>query len=314
MTTAGWYPDPWHEGSGPAGHRWWDGTAWTEHVQAPQPPGGRMRRRGLVVGLIAGTLVLVAGGVTAAVVLTGGDGGRKAPSAQGPASPDRHVPSPSASDRARPSPSVSHRAQPSPSGSVGEDRHSGESRPPGQRPAVTGHLDDTVNGLRIPVLRGWRGTSTKTGAGLGYGTVYHCPAAPADSCLPGGAYTRVIAHPGDLTLTELAQAEIGEVAKSTYGANSSGRKDYGGITGHHRTAAGPVTVAGRTGYFIRWKVSTGKGPDAVVEAVVFPSPRVQGRYLLLGFGFDDTSSGPSVTDMQWITDGIEGLDGGGTNA
>ncbi|MED7826995.1 DUF2510 domain-containing protein [Streptomyces chiangmaiensis] len=305
MATSGWYPDPWHEGGGPAGYRWWDGTAWTEHVQAPQPPqppGGGKRRRGLVVGLIAGALVLVAGGVTAAVVQTGGDGGGKAPSAHGSASPDRHAPSPSAS----------HRAQPSPSGSAGEDRHSGGSRPPGRRPAVTGHVDDTVNGLRVPVLRGWRGTSTKTGAGLGYGTVYHCPAVPADYCLPGGAYTRVIAHPGDLTLKELAQAEIGEVAQSTYGTNTSGVKDYGGITGHRRTAEGAVTVAGRKGYFIRWKVSTGKGARAVVEAVVFLSPRVQGRYLLLGFGFDDNSKGPSVTDMQWITDGIERLDGGGS--
>ncbi|MEU1599706.1 DUF2510 domain-containing protein [Streptomyces sp. NPDC005708] len=302
MATPGWYPDPWHEGGGPAGHRWWDGTTWTEHVQAPQPPGEGKRRRGLVVGLITGALVLVAGGVTAAVVLTGGDGGRKAPSAHGSASPDRHAPSPSAS----------HRAQPSPSGSAGEDRHSGGSRPPGQRPAVTGHVDDTVNGLRVPLLRGWRGTSTKTGAGLGYGTAYHCPAVPADSCLPGGAYTRVIAHPGDLTLEELAQAEIGEVARSTYGTNMSGLQDYGGITRHRQTAAGAVTVAGRKGSFVRWKVSTGKGPGAVVEAVVFPSPWVQGRYLLLGFGFDDNSRGPSVTDMQWITDGIERLDGGGS--
>jgi hypothetical protein len=75
-----------------------------------------------------------------------------------------------------------------------------------------------------------------------------------------------------------------------------------------------VTVVGRKGYFVRWKVSTGKGPGAVVEAVVFPSPWVQDRYLLLGFGFDDNSRGPSVTDMQWITDGIERLDGGGSGA
>ncbi|MGW0999795.1 DUF2510 domain-containing protein [Streptomyces sp. NPDC002523] len=304
MATSGWYPDPWHEGGGPVGQRWWDGTTWTEHVRAPQPPGGGKRRRGLVVGLIAGALVLIAGGVTAAVVLTGGDGGLEAPSAHGSASPDRHTPSPSASQR----------AQPSPSGSAGEDRRSGGSRPPGQRPAVIGHVDDTVNGLRVPVLRGWRGTSTKTGAGLGYGTVYHCPAVPADYCLPGGAYTRAIAHPGDLTLKELAEAEIGEVARSTYGVNTSGRKDYGGITGHRRTAEGAVTVAGRNGYFIRWEVSTGKGLGAVVEAVVFPSPRVQGRYLLLGFGFDDNSKGPSVTDMQWITDGIERHDGGGSGS
>ncbi|MCF3131732.1 hypothetical protein [Streptomyces olivochromogenes] len=39
-----------------------------------------------------------------------------------------------------------------------------------------------------------------------------------------------------------------------------------------------------------------------------------GRYLLVGFGFDDNSRGPSVTDMQWITEGIERLDGGGSGS
>lgn len=31
----GWYPDP---GSGPGAMRWWDGHAWTGHVQHPLPP------------------------------------------------------------------------------------------------------------------------------------------------------------------------------------------------------------------------------------------------------------------------------------
>ena len=31
--TAGWYPDP----AGSGGTRWWDGSTWTEHVQAPAP-------------------------------------------------------------------------------------------------------------------------------------------------------------------------------------------------------------------------------------------------------------------------------------
>ena len=33
---ADWYPDP----SGGGGHRYWDGTAWTDHVQSPTAPTG----------------------------------------------------------------------------------------------------------------------------------------------------------------------------------------------------------------------------------------------------------------------------------
>lgn len=36
MTTPGWYPDP----QVPGGHRWFDGTAWTEHREAPPAPVG----------------------------------------------------------------------------------------------------------------------------------------------------------------------------------------------------------------------------------------------------------------------------------
>ncbi len=62
---AGWYTDPEH----PNQHRYWDGTSWTTHVQevpvVPSPvPGSpdvaRRKRRGLVIGLSAGAVVLLA--------------------------------------------------------------------------------------------------------------------------------------------------------------------------------------------------------------------------------------------------------------
>lgn len=36
LPPAGWYPDP--TGTVPGQKRWWDGTAWTSHLQAPPPP------------------------------------------------------------------------------------------------------------------------------------------------------------------------------------------------------------------------------------------------------------------------------------
>ena len=61
---AGWYPQP--DGS----HRWWDGTAWTEHVTpapAPTPtPTGQVRtvaRKPAKVKMTLGQKIMVAGAV-----------------------------------------------------------------------------------------------------------------------------------------------------------------------------------------------------------------------------------------------------------
>ncbi|MEZ5192590.1 MAG: DUF2510 domain-containing protein [Nocardioides sp.] len=54
---AGWYPDP-TPGVDPAQQRWWDGTAWTAHVQTPPPaaPETAIRPRDRAAGLRAAGL------------------------------------------------------------------------------------------------------------------------------------------------------------------------------------------------------------------------------------------------------------------
>lgn len=63
MTPPGWYRDP----SGQPGLRWWDGNAWTQHVQAaganpsfaePSIEGPRKSAGGLIAAVIAGVVVL----------------------------------------------------------------------------------------------------------------------------------------------------------------------------------------------------------------------------------------------------------------
>ncbi|CAM3988148.1 DUF2510 domain-containing protein [Smaragdicoccus niigatensis] len=69
-TPPGWYPDQYGQ------QRWWDGYAWTDHVQAqtqfvPQPK--RPRRLPLILGLVAAVVAMVGiGGGAAAYLLTRG--------------------------------------------------------------------------------------------------------------------------------------------------------------------------------------------------------------------------------------------------
>ncbi|MDN4477224.1 DUF2510 domain-containing protein [Demequina sp. SYSU T00039] len=60
----GWYPD------GHGALRWWDGSAWTEHVQQPAVAPRPARRTGLWIGVAAAAIALVVGvGVVVALVL-----------------------------------------------------------------------------------------------------------------------------------------------------------------------------------------------------------------------------------------------------
>ncbi|MEU1479491.1 DUF2510 domain-containing protein [Streptomyces sp. NPDC005760] len=71
----GWYPDP----DAPHLERRWDGTAWTDHRRAPEPPGppraaGGASGRAKAVALTASGVVLVAAIVSGAFALARGEG------------------------------------------------------------------------------------------------------------------------------------------------------------------------------------------------------------------------------------------------
>ena len=77
-----------------------------------------------------------------------------------------------------------------------------------------------------------------------------------------------------------------------------------GITSHRLVKAGSVAVAGRAGYFVRWKVKTGVGPGGYVESLAFPSSVGSESPVIVRFAFDAGADGPPLSDMDRITERI----------
>ncbi|MDC2946755.1 DUF2510 domain-containing protein, partial [Streptomyces heilongjiangensis] len=236
----GWYRDP----SYPLTERWWDGSAWTDHrrqpEQPPVPPPVRPRpAQGLgrtkAVALAAAGAVLVAGAVTGGVLVLGGDGDggrttRTAPSA--PSSGDDRSPSPAAPSS-------------SPSGTSGDD---------------ASVVVDDLNGITFPVLDGWTdGQDADEDAVLVTDGTYDCPGDDG-LCRSGWVYSRTVTQSDETSPKALAENDIEDAANDAYDRDDLDRRPYNGITGHEVVGSGSVAVAGRAGYFVRWRVTPDAGP------------------------------------------------------
>ncbi|MYS93329.1 MULTISPECIES: DUF2510 domain-containing protein [Streptomyces] len=274
----GWYPDP----HGPHLERWWDGTAWTEHRRAPEapatpPPGGGTGRT-KVVALTATGVVLVAAIVTGAVALGGGDGGgteaTTAPTSTVEPSPDSSEPTPEAS----------------------------ASEPSADDPAI---VEDQLNGITFPLLDGWvlpqyvaQDDVVMTTDGT-----YDCPGG-VGVCRHGLVFSRTVTETDEKSPEALAKADIDAAADDAYDRDALGRELYGGVESHQQVKSGPVAVAGRAGYLVRWRVRTAKGPGGYVQSLVFPSSVGTESPVLVRYVFDAGQDGPPLADMDRITEGI----------
>ncbi|WP_461078540.1 DUF2510 domain-containing protein [Streptomyces deserti] len=275
----GWYPDP----SAPHLQRWWDGTTWTEHRRAPEapggpvppPPGGTGRAR--AVALTAAGAVLVAAIVTGAVFLED-DGGAEANTGPTPvttsAAPTSEPPT----------------ASPSTSEPTGDD------------PAV---VEDQLNGITFPLLDGWvrpQHVAQDDVVMTTHGS-YDCP-GDGGVCRHGLVISRTVTENDERSPEVLAKQDIADAADDAYDRDQIGRKPYGGIESHEVVESGPVAVAGRAGYFVRWRVKTAEGPGGHVQSLVFPSSVGTESPVLVRFVFDAGEDGPPLSDMDRITKGI----------
>jgi hypothetical protein len=278
----GWYRDP----HAPHLERWWDGTAWTGHRRAPEVPGGPVPpardgsgRAGAVALTTAGA-VLVAAIVTGAVVL-GGDGGEETGS--GPAA----TASAPASDSGPPSPSASASSAPS---------------------ADPARVEDPLNGVTFALPDGWVRPEHVAEEDVVMTTdgTYDCP-GDGTVCRHGLVISRTVTGSEEKSPELLAKEDIPDAADQAFDTDTVGNRPYGGLTSHEVVGSGPVAVAGRAGYYVRWRVTTAEGPGGYVQSLVFPSSVGTESPVLVRYVFDAGRDGPPLTDMDRITKGIRSV-------
>ncbi|MCM1938638.1 DUF2510 domain-containing protein [Streptomyces sp. G3] len=281
----GWYRDP----SAPHLERWWDGTAWTEHRRPPEPvgygPAAGTGGRGKAVAVTGAAAVLVASIVTGVFVLGEDDGGTprtQTPPATATATDPSPVNDPPSTSPPSPSPTAS--------------------APAADDPAV---VEDQLNGVTFPLPDGWVRPKYVAEDDVMMTTdgTYDCP-ADGSVCRHGLVVSRTVTANAESSPKVLAQQDIEDAADDAYDRDLIGNKPFGGIESHEEVASGPVAVAGRAGYYVRWRVTTAKGPGGYVQSMVFPSTVGTESPILVRYVFDAGEDGPPLAAMDEITKGI----------
>lgn len=132
---------------------------------------------------------------------------------------------------------------------------------------------------------------------------YDCP-ADGGVCRHGLVLSRTVTANSESSPKALARQDIEDAADDAYDRDLVGNKPFGGVASHREMASGPVAVAGRAGYYVRWRVRTAEGPGGYVQSMVFPSTVGTESPILVRYVFDAGEDGPPLTDMDRITKGI----------
>ncbi|MFE6164703.1 DUF2510 domain-containing protein [Streptomyces sp. NPDC056486] len=304
----GWYADP---SAPPAQHveRWWDGSAWTEHRRAPEAPqmgqaqpgfgppqaqahaqvqaqtqvqplpGASRGGRAKVVALTTAGVVLVASIVTGVVLLGEDD-----------SDPQSGLPEPAVSQPVE----TATKTSPTPTTSAADPDPS--------------TLVDQLNGITIPVPDGWEKADSTVGGDPTVRTpkTYDCP-GEGSLCRHGTVYSRTSTGTDERSPEALARSDIKDAADRAYDEDKVGMEPFGGIARHEKVKEGNVAVGGRSGYLVRWRVHTEKGPGGYVQSLAFPSSRGSEALVIVRFAIDAGGEAPPLSDMDKITKGIRAV-------
>ncbi|MYS49640.1 hypothetical protein GTW46_06080, partial [Streptomyces sp. SID6013] len=176
------------------------------------------------------------------------------------------------------------------------------SGPAADDPAV---VEDQLNGVTFPLPEGWVRPQhiAEDDVMMTTDGTYDCP-ADGSVCRHGLVISRTVTANAESSPKVLARQDIEDAADDAYDRDLIGNKPFGGIESHEEVASGPVAVAGRAGYYVRWRVTTAKGPGGYVQSMVFPSTVGTESPVLVRYVFDAGEDGPPLAVMDEITKGI----------
>ncbi|WP_329563571.1 DUF2510 domain-containing protein [Kitasatospora sp. NBC_01266] len=231
---------------------------------SPPAPGGRT---GLVVGLLAGGLALIAVGTGVSISLVKGSAQTARPA--GIAAPGRPAPPPGTGTGSSPGAAPQSPSPLSPDG---------------------GSVQDTLHGWSIPLPSGWDSAQhdASTAALLVTGA-YQC--ATPGGCVRGNF--AVDSNPA-------AGPDAETVARRTMADYAP--QLFGPLGSHQELTSGPITVAGVTGFAVRWHVVPQQTAPGFLLLVALPAPG--GGFTTLVGSVDDDPRAPAPAVLDQIAIGI----------
>ncbi|MEU0942245.1 DUF2510 domain-containing protein [Streptomyces canus] len=148
-------------------------------------------------------------------------------------------------------------------------------------------LVDELDGISLPLPDGWVPSKYVTRDNIVMTT---------DG---GRVFTRTLPADSGRAPAALAQQDIPQAADTSYGH----------IRSHRLVRSERVAVAGGTGYLVRWRVQTARGPGAYVQSLALaPDRGGPPDAVVVRFAFDAGPDGPPLADMDRITGGIRSVE------